>query len=121
MPLGLCIHVPGWEALDHTATHVRGACAAARSVIRRSGFTLVAAHAAARACRAGAAHGSYNRAAAAAWFRAEAVALSVGWPSGSGRPARLALALGTWSPGSGASRIITGPAPVAPRRPPLAA
>ena len=121
MPLGLYAHVPGWSPLNHTAPHIRAACAAARSCIRRRGFTLVAAHAAAAACRAGAVHGSYNRAAAAAWFAAEAVALSVGWPSTAGRPARLALALGAWAPGSGASRALVGPAPVAPRRPPVAA
>jgi hypothetical protein len=95
---------------------MRAACAAARSAIRRRGFTVVAAHAAARACRAGAADGTYNRGAAAAWFAAEAVCLAVGWPgSSAGRPKRLALSLGTWSPGSGAVRQSLGPLPVAPR------
>ena len=117
MPLGLCVVVPGWSPLDHSLPHVRAACAAARSCIRRRGFTLVVAHAAARAVRAGAPLWSVNRAGAAAWFAAEAVALSVGWPGGSGRPARLALGLATWSPGSGAVRIPLAPVK-APRRPP---
>ena len=116
MPLGLFIHVPGWSPIDHAAPHIRAACAAARSCIRRRGFTLVASHAAARACRNGAEPGSFNRAAAAAWFAAEAVALSVGWPgSSAGQPRRLALTLGTWSPGNGACRQAIGPLPVAPR------
>lgn len=116
MPIGLFLHIPGAAPVNHTAPHIRAACAAARSTIRRRGFTLVAAHAAARACRAGAADGTFNRAAAAAWFTAEAVALAVGWPgSNVGRPKRLVLTLGTWSPGNGASREMVDPAPVAPR------
>ena len=121
MPLGLYVHVPGWAPLNHGAPHVAAACAAARSTIRRRGFTLVAAHAAARAVRAGAPLFTVNRGAAAAWFAAEAVALSVGWPSSAGRPARLALALATWAPGQGAARRVSTPVPTAPRRAPTAA
>lgn len=119
MPLGLYLHIPGLPPQDHTAPHIRAACAAARSVIRRRGFTLVASHSAARAVRAGAAMHEVNRAAAAAWFAAEAVALAVGWPgSNIGRPKRLALSLGTWSPGNGACRQCVERPPVAPKAPP---
>lgn len=122
MPMGLAITVPGWGPLNHEAPNVRAACAAARSCIRRRGFTIVAAFAAARACRAGAEPWAYNRAAAAAWFAAEAVARSVGWPSSAGRPARLALQLATWSPRTGAVRVLFPRGKLAaPAAPPRAA
>ena len=111
MPLGLSFSAPGVD-INMSRPNLTGACAAARSVIRRNGFTLYQCWEAARFCLRGAEPGTFNRAAAATWFKAQAVAIIVAWPGGRA-PHGAAMSLASWSPGAHGRRPRLAPQPSA--------
>ena len=98
MPLGLSFSAPGMD-VNLARPNFHGACSAARSCIRRNGFTLYECWHAARTCLRGAPPADFNRAAAATWFKAQAIGLAVGWPGGR-VPHGATMSLASWTPGA---------------------